>query len=65
MEYLTKSLGFFWKGESSALAILLKAEGEPLPRKRHLIFLAGRRGLMVLHLAGDLRVRSLNPSRVD
>jgi len=24
---------FFWKGESSALAILLKAEGESLPRK--------------------------------
>jgi len=29
MEYCPKSL-VFWKGESSALAILLKAEGEPL-----------------------------------
>jgi len=32
MEYFPKSL-VFQKGESSALAILLKAEGEPLPRK--------------------------------
>jgi len=32
MENFPKSL-VFWKGESSALAILLKAEGEPLPRK--------------------------------
>jgi len=31
MEYFPKSL-VYWKGESSALAILLKAEGEPLPR---------------------------------
>jgi len=32
MEYFPKSL-VFRKGESSALAILLKAEGEPLQRK--------------------------------
>jgi len=32
MEYFPKSL-VFWKGESSALAIQLRAEGEPLPRK--------------------------------
>jgi len=32
MEYFPKGL-VFWKGESSALAILLKAKGEPLPRK--------------------------------
>jgi len=32
MEYFPKGL-VFWKGESSALAILLKVEGEPLPRK--------------------------------
>jgi len=29
---------FFWKGESSALAILLKAEEEPLPRKMTINF---------------------------
>jgi len=32
MEYFPKSL-IFWKVESSALAIQLKAKGEPLPRK--------------------------------
>jgi len=37
MEYFPKSLAF-WKGESSALAILLKAEGEPLPRKMTINF---------------------------
>jgi len=34
MEYFPKSL-VFWKRESSALTILLKAEGEPLPRKNN------------------------------
>jgi len=32
MEYFPKSL-VFWKGESSAVAFQLKAEGEPFPRK--------------------------------
>jgi len=30
----------FWKGESSALAVQLKAEREPLPRKTPPIFLS-------------------------
>jgi len=34
MEYFPKGL-VFWKGESSALAIQLKAEGEPLQRKNN------------------------------
>jgi len=37
MEHFPKSL-VFWKGESSALAILLKVEGEPLPRKMTINF---------------------------
>jgi len=39
MEYFPKSL-VFWKGESSALAILLKEEGEPCFQEKPPIFLS-------------------------
>jgi len=41
MENFPKSL-VFWKGDSSALAILLKAQGEPLPRKKTIHFFSQR-----------------------
>jgi len=52
MECFSKSLGF-WKGESSALAILLKAEGEPLPRKITIKFFSQRTPARAVRLKAE------------